>query len=102
MAHNNLGKEILSTPERLPEAIGHFRHALALKQDYAYALNSLGLSLASSGRAEEALATFAKAARLAPLIPNIRENHAKALLLLGREAEAAEHFAAAAKLRAAR
>jgi len=51
---------------------------------------------------EEDLASFHEHARLAPCLPNIRENHAKALLLLGRETEAATHFAAAAELRAAR
>jgi Tfp pilus assembly protein PilF len=45
------------------------------------------------------LVAFRQAAVLNPGLPNIEENWGKALLLLGRPAEAGEHFARAARLR---
>jgi Flp pilus assembly protein TadD len=62
--------------------------------------NNLGIALATSGRPAESLASFRQAAALNPSLPNIEENWGKALLLLGRRSEAAEHFARAEKLRA--
>lgn len=62
--------------------------------------NNLGIALARSGRPAEAIEAFRHAAALNPTLPNIQENWAKALLLLGRRAEADAHFAVAARLRA--
>jgi len=70
------------------EAIKHFRHVLAQKPDMVAALGSLGKCYTAAGRAELALPLFEKATKLHPSHPDLRCDHADALIALGRMDEA--------------
>lgn len=98
MAHNNLGKEMFATPERLPEAIRHFEEALALKPDYAEALNNLGLALTQTKRPREALPYLERSIALKPGVYQTHNNLGIALASSGRAEEALAAFTEAARL----
>src|SRR5439155_4406484 len=63
MAANNLGRQLANDPARLPEAIALFERSLALHPENARALSNLGLALAQSGRAREAILRLEEALR---------------------------------------
>jgi len=65
--HNNLGVELMLTPERVPEAVTEFQAAVQLEPDSADYHDNLGLALASMpGRLPDAIAEYQTALRLAP------------------------------------
>jgi len=98
MAHNNLGKELLASPESREEAIRHFEAALALKPDYAEALNNLGLALSQNGRPREALPYLQKSLQLKPDAHQTHNNLGIALAGAGRLEESLQAFTEAARL----
>lgn len=98
MAHNNLGKDLLPSREKLAEAIAHFEKAIALKPDYAEALNNLGLALTQSGRPRDALPHLQASLRLKPAVYQAHNNFGIALAGCGRAEEALDAFAEASRL----
>ena len=68
--------------EKLDEAVASYRRALALKPDYAEALNNLGAALYGLGKLEDAEAAARRALALAP-------DFAQALGNLARNAQSA-------------
>ncbi len=97
-AANNLGKELMSDPARLPEAMTLFERALALRPVYYEANNNYGLALAENGRAAEAIPHLEEALRLKPQSHQAHNNLGIALARSGRREEALGEFAAAAAL----
>ena len=97
-AQNNLGLA-LAQIGRPGDAIPHLKEALRLKPQWFPIHNNLGIAFASNGQPQEALAAFKRAAAINPSSANIQENWGKALLLLHRDAEAAEHFTLATQLK---
>jgi len=104
MADNNLGI-LLAHSGRAPEAIVHYRHALAIKPNYAEADNNLGNALADVGQLHEAIGCYSAALRIRSPYPEAQVNLANAhnqlgtvLRTQGRLAEAAEQFEAAVQL----
>ncbi|MFO0009309.1 MAG: tetratricopeptide repeat protein [Betaproteobacteria bacterium] len=69
-----------------------YRDILAVAPGHVDALHLLGVSLAQSGRHEEAEPLIARAAGLAPHAAGILNNWGNALLALGRGAEAVDRF----------
>ncbi len=100
LAHNNLGNEMLSVPELLPEAIAHFEAALRLEADYPQAWNNLGIALSRiPGRLPEAIADFEMALRIQPDYAQAQNNLGIALSNIpGRLPEAIVHFEAAVRI----
>ncbi len=98
MAHNNLGKELLADPARLPEAIACFQRALELRPAYPEALTNLGLALNNSGRPTEAIAYLRDSLRLKPGVYQAHNNLGIALARSGRADDALAEFARAAAL----
>ncbi len=98
MAHNNLGKELLADPARLPEAITCFQRALSLRPAYPEALTNLGLALNNSGRPAEAIAYLRDSLRLKPGVYQAHNNLGIALARSGRAEDALAEFARAAAL----
>jgi tetratricopeptide (TPR) repeat protein len=66
VAEHNLGVAIADDPKRLPEAILHYRAALAIQPESVEALTDLGTALANTGQLREAAAEYQHALRLAP------------------------------------
>jgi tetratricopeptide (TPR) repeat protein len=75
-------------------AIEHFRRASSLDPGFADALIGLGKSLASAGRAEEAIQPLEQAVAVAPGNPNAHYQLSIAFRRLGRDQEAAKELAA--------
>lgn len=98
MADNNLGKLLMTQPGRLPEAIMHFEHALAVHPEYAEAENNFGLALTQSGRPREAIGHLQHAVTLKPSSYEVRNNLAIALAKTGQFDAAIAEFAKAAAL----
>jgi protein O-mannosyl-transferase len=98
MAHNNLGKELMADKAQLPEAIRHFRRAVALRPEYPEALNNLGLALTQVGRADEAVPHIEHSLRLKPNVFQAHNNLGIALASSGRPSEAVSAFERAAAL----
>ncbi|MBL8697253.1 MAG: hypothetical protein JNK67_02705 [Alphaproteobacteria bacterium] len=84
---NNLGVAWRAAGDLTRAAAAH-RQAIALKPGYASAHNNLGAVLAAGGDYRVAAKAFAKAISLGARSSDIWENHAKALLCLGRFSEA--------------
>jgi len=89
--HNVLGIA-LAARGRLPEAIGEFRHALALDPDAAATHWHLGVALASSGSNDEGLVHLRRSAELDPANSQVQNDLGLMLARAGRMDEAAEHF----------
>jgi protein O-mannosyl-transferase len=66
VAHHNLGLAIADQPGRMPEAIAHYRAALAILPDSVEARSDLGSALAKTGHLKEAIAEYETALRIAP------------------------------------
>jgi serine/threonine protein kinase/Flp pilus assembly protein TadD len=86
-AHYNLGVD-LQAKGRLDEAIGEFKEAIRLKNDFAEAHNNLGSALATKGRRDEAIDEFKAAIRFNKDVPEIYCNLGRVLLQQGQFAEA--------------
>ena len=65
-AHYILGDLLRRNPQRIDDAIAHLREAIRRKPTVAEAHNTLGETLMSVGRVDEARAEFADARRLQP------------------------------------
>ena len=65
LAHNNYGN-LLSSQERIQEALGCYKKAIQIKPDFALANNNLGTILSSLGKVEESLKFFKQAVKLNP------------------------------------
>jgi TolB-like protein/cytochrome c-type biogenesis protein CcmH/NrfG len=92
MAHVVLGRISLLQCKH-EDSIAELEAAIELNPNFADAHHGLGFSLTVSGRPEEAIPQFEKAIRLSPYDPRISSFHemrAWALLVMGREKEAAE------------
>lgn len=99
-AHNGLGVFLAGIAGRQSDAIARLQTAVRLKADYAEAHNNLGVLLVRNpGRAADALAHFQSATRANPGFAEAHFNAGMTLRLLQRPQEAAQHFAAALKLR---
>jgi tetratricopeptide (TPR) repeat protein len=72
------------------DAIRHLRHVLARRPDMVTALGALGKCYTALGKPELALPFFEKATKLQPTHPDLRRDHAEALIALGRMDEAAD------------
>lgn len=72
------------------DAIRHLRHVLARRPDMVTALGALGKCYTALGKPELALPFFEKATKLQPSHPDLRRDHAEALIALGRMDEAAD------------
>ena len=66
VAEHNLGLAIAGNPARLPEAIEHYRAALAIRPDSVEAHSDLGSALANTGQLPAAATEYEAALRLAP------------------------------------
>jgi Tfp pilus assembly protein PilF len=96
MAHNNLGMLLQSRGE-LGEAARHYRRAIEIKPDYAYAHNNLGTAVEPQDR-PAAIGHFRSALELDPDYAKAHYNLGSALAAAGRTAEAEEHFRRAVEL----
>lgn len=98
MAWNNLGKELMGSPQTRPEAIRCLERAIALRPAYYAAHNNLGLALTQSGRPLDAIPHLETALQLKPDVYQTHNNLGIALASSGRGEEALRAFAAAAAL----
>lgn len=83
---------------RLREVLPHWERVIALQPDSLTAHYNLALLRTELGQHESALPHFETATELGPNDPEIRTNHARALLHLNRAAEAREVLAATLRL----
>jgi len=91
IAHTNLGAALANQGDS-EQAQQHYREALRIKPDYAFARFNYGFVLFKKGRADEALAQFSAGLKIAP---NDANAHLCMGLLLngkGRFEEALGHF----------
>lgn len=98
IAHNNLGRLLMTSKSDLPSAIPHLQRALALRPEYPEALNNLGLALTQSGRPDAGLPFIEQSLRLKPGVYQAHNNLGIALAGLGRAEEAVLAFRRAAAL----
>lgn len=91
---NRLGVLCLDT-NRVDDAIGHFRRAIAIDANYAPAFANLGRAMSTRKNFEAAAAYYRQASELAPQAPAPKCNLATALLQLGRYREAVDASSAA-------
>ena len=99
IAHSNLGSVLLDTRGRMDEAAAHFREALRIRPDYAFAHYNLGNALAAQGRAAEALEQYRHTIRLMPDYANAWYNLGNGLFAAGDTAGAIENYRRAVSLR---
>jgi Flp pilus assembly protein TadD len=85
-------------PRNLKKAETAFRKAIAMRPDWNWSYNGLGLILQSMGRDEEALEAFLKAVELEPTWSRPHNNLAVLLRTMGRLEEAQEKALTALKL----
>jgi tetratricopeptide (TPR) repeat protein len=97
MAHNNLGRELLSQG-KVGEAAQSFQAALALKPDYMDALYNMGNVSASLGQLDAARDYYEQALRIYPHFAPAHNNLANIHVYQGRMAEAIEHYERALEL----
>ena len=84
----------LAKQQRLDEAEGEVRRAIALAPEQAVLHEDLGTLFATRRRFEEAAAAYRRAIALAPEAPSAHKKLGSALAALGRGAEADRHFEA--------
>ena len=89
-AHNNLGYR-LAVASRFPEAIGHYRRAVALHPEAA-SLANLGEALLATGETTQAIACLERAVRLQPDHTISQLCLGRALAAAGRPDEAVPHL----------
>lgn len=97
-AHYNLGNLLLQQ-ERTAEAARSFAEAARVQPEWPAAHNNLGIALAKLSDVKAAEAQFRLALRLDPDYAAAHENLARLLTLTGREREALQEFAEAARAR---
>jgi tetratricopeptide (TPR) repeat protein len=97
MAHNNLGRELL-TQGKVGEAAQSFQAALALKPDYMDALYNMGNVSAALGQLDAARDYYERALRIYPHFAPAHNNLANIHAYQGRMAEAIEHYERALEL----
>lgn len=90
-AHNHLGRALMQQGRR-HEALPHLREALRLEPDYHDARNNLGAALRDTGQWEEAVVELQRVIRAQPQMAAAHLNLAFTFSLLGRNAEATEHY----------
>jgi protein O-mannosyl-transferase len=95
--HNHLGI-VFDKLGRHAESLAEYRGESDRHQDNAYLHNAVGSELAALGELDTALKEFAKAKQLDPKYSAPYLETAKALFQLGRDAEGAPEFQAAAAL----
>lgn len=96
-AHNDLGLTYRLC-HQLPEAIGCFERAIALKPDYANAYYNLGVALEHQGRETAAIGAYRHSIAAAPKLADAHRKLAVLLVAQGATAEASACFARAAAL----
>ncbi len=97
MAHNNLGRELLSQG-KVGEAAESFQAALALKPDYMDALYNMGNVSATLGQLDAARDYYEQALRIYPHFAPAHNNLANIHVYQGRIPEAIEHYERALEL----
>jgi tetratricopeptide (TPR) repeat protein len=100
VAHHNLGVALSTVPGRLPEAISHYRAALAINPDSARAHTDLGSALAKiPGGLPEAIGEFEAALQITPDSAIPRNGLGNALSKIpGRLPQAISEYEAAIRL----
>lgn len=84
--------------DRYQEALASFDKALALRPDYAAALNNSGICYRSLGEPAKARESYRKAIAADPKYPNAYSSLGTLLLLEGEFQESIDHFERALKL----
>jgi protein O-mannosyl-transferase len=74
VAQHNLGLAIADSPGRLPEAIAHYRAALAVQPESVEARSDLGSALAKNGQFQQGIAEYRTALEIAPDCAICRKN----------------------------
>jgi protein O-mannosyl-transferase len=98
-AQNNMGNMLALHPDKLDEAVTHFREALRLEPGYADAHYNLGVTLYKiPGHANDAIAEYQSALRLEPGRVEAHNNLGNALIAQGRTQEAIVEFQEALRL----
>ena len=83
---------VLQSLKRLDEAVASYDRALALKPDFAEALNNLGTTLQALARFDEALESYDRALALGPDYPAALNNRGNTLRQLARFDEALDSY----------
>jgi protein O-mannosyl-transferase len=91
MAHNNLGL-LLADEGRVAPAMEHFRAAIAIKADDAFARNNLGRLLAGEGHLDAAIVQLKEAVALEPSSAETWSNLGNAFAAQGRYEDAAKSY----------
>lgn len=91
VTETNLGAA-LQSDQRIEEAIGHYRRAIAIRPGYAPAYNNLATALRSQKKPAEAEAAYTQALKLEPGFSAAHYNLANLLLDEGRAVPAVDHF----------
>jgi tetratricopeptide (TPR) repeat protein len=99
VAQHNLGLAIADQPGRLPEAIEHYKAALAIRPDSVEAHSDLGNSLSQMGDSQAAVTEYQAALRLAPDSAIPHNNLGNAFFRMGRLEEAIAQYKTAVRLK---
>lgn len=91
IAHYNLGI-VLANQDRLPEALDHYRAAIALKPEFSLPYNNLAKLQNEAGQFGESIPLLRKALAINPNDPLPHTNLALAYAKLNRFEEAADHY----------
>ena len=99
IAHSNLGSILLDKEGKVEEAAVHFREAMRIRPEYAFAHYNLGNALSFQGRTGEAMEQYRQTIRIMPDYANAYFNLGNALLNTGGGDEAIAQYRAALRLR---
>ena len=99
IAHNDLGSILLDNEGKVEEAAAHFRQALRIRPDYAFAHYNYGNALSFQGRTDEAMEQYRHALRLMPAYADAYFNLGNALMYKGRTDGAIANYLAALRIR---
>src|SRR5262245_15528238 len=91
VSENNIAVA-LQAAGRYDEAVAHYDRAVALRPDYAPALNNKGTALRAAGHTDAAVAAYERALVARADYPEAQYNLANALTDAGRSADAVAHF----------
>lgn len=96
MAHNNLGRDLLDLPGRVPEAMSHLREALRLRPNNSMSHYNLGLAYEKlPDRMPDAIAEYEAAIRINPDFTEAHDSLGKIYMGAGRTQEAIAEFRSA-------